>query len=148
MSKRARVFDIKFVYFILFYSAISQTGRPSERRNRSLKKHTLLLSYMDLLKHFKHAGVSARRLQHELIFIRSVFRGRISSASLLQAFSISVPCRTAGQQTSTLLKVPFSRVNAMKNDLFVRLTSQLNRFLRASLPQICSVAGITHFEAR
>ena len=89
------------------------------------------LSYVDLLNHFKLTSVSARRSQHDLMFIRNVFMGKISSASLLQAFSISVPCRTTRQQASTLLNVPFSRVNATKNGLFVRLPSQLNQFLES-----------------
>ena len=86
------------------------------------------LSYADLLKHFKLTSVSARS-QHDILFIRDVFNGRILSESLLQAFSLSVPCRTTRQQTSTLLNVPFARVNAVKNGLFVRLPSQFNRFL-------------------
>ena len=88
------------------------------------------LSYADLLKHFRLTSVSARRSQHDIMFIRNVFSGRISSAFILQAFCLSVPCRTTRQQTSTLLNVPFARVNAVKSGLFVRLPRQLNVFFR------------------
>ena len=67
------------------------------------------------------------------MFIRNVFNGKILSASLLQAFSLSVPCRATRQQANTLLNVPFARVNAVKNGLFVRLPKQMNSFL-ASVP--------------
>ena len=89
------------------------------------------LSYADLLKHFRLTSVSARRSQHDIMFIRNVFSGRISSAFILQAFCLSVPCRTTRQQTSTLLNVPFARVNAVKSGLFVRLPRQLNGFLES-----------------
>ena len=87
------------------------------------------LSYADLLKHFRLTSVSARRSQHDIMFIRNVFSGRILSSFLLQAFCLSVPCRTTRQQASTLMSVPFARVNAVKNGLFVRLPRQLNSFL-------------------
>ena len=89
------------------------------------------LSYADLLKHFRLTSVSARRSQHDIMFIRNVFSGRISPAFILQAFCLSVPCRTTRQQTSTLLNVPFARVNAVKSGLFVRLPRQLNGFLES-----------------
>ena len=65
------------------------------------------------------------------MFIRNVFSGRILSSFLLQAFCLSVPCRTTRQQASTLMSVPFARVNAVKNGLFVRLPKQLNSFLES-----------------
>ena len=61
------------------------------------------LSYVDLLNHFRLTSVSARRSQHDIMFIRNVFSGRILSSFLLQAFCMSVPCRmynkTAGKHT-------------------------------------------------
>ena len=87
------------------------------------------ISYADLLKHFNLTSVSARLVQHDIMFVRNVLRGRIRSALLLQAFSLSVPIRATRQQASTLLHVPFARVNAMKNGLFTRLPRQLNRLV-------------------
>ena len=97
--------------------------------NAHCRCHSSSLSYADLLSHFKLTSVSARRTQHDVMFIRNVFKGRISSGFLLQSFSLSVPCRATRQQTSTLLNVPFARVNTVKNGLFVRVPRQLNRFL-------------------
>ena len=97
--------------------------------NAQCRYQSSSLSYVDLLKHFKLTSVCARRTQHDLMFIRNVFKGRISSAFLLQSFSLNVPCRTTRQQKTTLLNVPFARVNTVKNGLFVRIPRQLNRFL-------------------
>ena len=63
------------------------------------------------------------------MFIRNIFKGRISSSFLLQSFSLCVPSRVTRQQTSVLLNVPFARVSTVKEGLFGRLPRQLNRFL-------------------
>ena len=60
------------------------------------------LSYVDLLKHFKLTSVSARRVQHDIMFIHNVFTGRIASTALIESFSLRVPRRTTRQQTSAL----------------------------------------------
>ena len=97
--------------------------------NAHCRDRSASLSYADLLRHFRLTSVSARRAQHDIMFIRNVFKGRISSSFLLHSFSLNVPCRATRQQTNTLLNVPFARVNTVKNGLFVRLPRQVNSFL-------------------
>ena len=98
--------------------------------NAHCRDRSATLSYGDLLRHFKLTSVSARRTQHDIMFLRNVFEGRISSSFLLQSFSLNVPSRATRQQASALLHVPFARVNTVKQGLFVRLPGQLNRFVK------------------
>ena len=80
--------------------------------NANCRHRSSSLSYADLLQHFKLTSISARHVQHDIMFIRNVFKGRVLSAFLLRAFSLSVPSRTTRRQASTLINVPFARVNA------------------------------------
>ena len=97
--------------------------------NAHCRNSSAALSYGELLRHFKFTSVSARRAQNDAIFIRNVFKGRISSSFLLQSFSLSVPSRATRQQARVLLNVPFARVNTVKQGLFIRLPRQINRLL-------------------
>lgn len=97
--------------------------------NANCRNRSASLAYGDLLKHFSLTSVYARRVQHDIIFIRNVFNGKILSSFLLQSFSLNVPCRVTRQQPSVLFNVPFARVNTVKEGLFCRLPRQLNRFL-------------------
>lgn len=99
--------------------------------NANCRYRSSSLSYADLLKHFKLTAVSARHIQHDIMFIRNVLRGKISSTLLLRAFSLRVPLRSTRQQATTLLYVPFARVNVVKSGLFVRSPKHLNLFLDA-----------------
>ena len=99
--------------------------------NANCRYRSSSLSYADLLNHFKLTSVSARQKQHDIMFIRNVFRGKISSTMLLKAFSLRIPLRSTRQQASTLLHVPFARVNAVKSGLLVRMPKHLNQFLDA-----------------
>ena len=98
--------------------------------NAHCRSRSHSLAYADLLSHFKLTSVSARRTHHDLMFIRSVFRGIISSSFLLQSFSINVPSRATRRLPHTLLTVPFARVNTVKEGLYVRLPKQVNGFMR------------------
>ena len=99
--------------------------------NAHCRSQSPSMAYDDLLSHFKLVSVSARRMHHDLMFIRNVFKGKIASSFLLQSFFINVPCRTTRQLSLTLLHVPFARVNTVKEGLFARLPRQLNRFMGA-----------------
>ena len=105
VNKQALAFHIKsyLFYFILQYRKWDDQTRDESKVKTT---HIVAIKYVPAEAFQTHSCIS-RRSQHDLMFIRNVFRGRISSASLLQAFSISVPCRTTRQQTSILLKVPF-----------------------------------------
>ena len=63
------------------------------------------------------------------MFIRNVFKCKISSSLLLRSFAINVPCRYTRQLPHTLLAVPYARVNTVKEGLYVRLPKQVNRFI-------------------
>ena len=99
--------------------------------NAHCRNSSASLSYGDLLRHFRLTSASARRAQHDIMFIRNVFKGRISSSFLLQSFSLSVPGRATRQQARMLMAVPFARVNTVKESLFIRLPKQLNRFIQS-----------------
>ena len=51
------------------------------------------LDYAALLRHFRMCPLSSRRVQHDILFIRNVFRRRIDSAFLLGSFTPSAPVR-------------------------------------------------------
>ena len=99
--------------------------------NANCRDRSASLAYGDLLKHFNLTSVYARRVQHDVMFIRNVFNGRILSSFLLHSFSLNVPCRATRQQASVLFNVPFARVNTVKEGLFCRLPKQLNRLLNS-----------------
>ena len=96
--------------------------------NAHCRQSSSSLAYDDLLKHFKLTAALARRAQHDIMFIRNIFRGRISSSFLLKSFSLNVPGRATRQQTSMLMRVPFARVNTVKEGLFARLPRRVNHF--------------------
>ena len=97
--------------------------------NAHCRSRSSSLAYAELLSHFKLASVSARRIHHDLMFIRNVFKCKISSSLLLRSFAINVPCRYTRQLPHTLLAVPYARVNTVKEGLYVRLPKQVNRFI-------------------
>ena len=86
-----------------------------------------LISYPDLLRHFKLNSLAARRLQHDILFIRNVFCGKIDSPFLLNAFSLAIPARVTRQQV--LFSIPRARVNTIREGLYVRLPRTANQFL-------------------
>ena len=85
------------------------------------------LSYSDLLQKYRMMSLDSRRRQHDLIFLRNIFVGRIDSSSLLGRFSLLAPPRS-GRHTPTF-NVPFARVDSVLNGLFVRLPREMNKCL-------------------
>ena len=85
------------------------------------------ISYSDLMSHFKVNSLAARRTQHDIMFLRSIFSGRIDSPFLLGSFSLAVPARVTRQQA--LFNIPYARVNTIKKGLYVRLPQTVNMFL-------------------
>ena len=84
------------------------------------------------MHHFNVMSLSSRRVQHDLMFMRNVLRGRIDSTFLLRSFSLYVPARATRQLV--LFNVPYARVNSVKEGLFVRLPRKMNDFLNI-IPQ-------------
>ena len=66
------------------------------------------LEYPRLLTAFNISTLEARRVQFDLIFLRNIFAGRISSSFLVGCFGLHVPQRATRQVT--LFHVPFARV--------------------------------------
>ena len=95
--------------------------------NAHSRRQSSSLLYPDLLKHFSLSSLAARRTQHDILFIRNVLTGKISSSFLLGAFSFSIPVRSTRQQV--LMCVPYARVNTVKEGLFTRLPRAVNKFL-------------------
>ena len=100
--------------------------------NSQVRLQSSSLLYADLLKHFKLVSVSARRIQHDIMFLRNVFTGKIHSSFLLQSFSLSVPSRATRQQSRTLFSIPYARVNTVREGVYVRLPKVTNRFIESS----------------
>ena len=99
-----------------------------KRSPRTTACHSL--DYTALLRHFRICALSSRRVQHDILFIRNVFRCRIDSAFLLRSFTLSAPVRI-GRQLS-LFHVPYARVCTVRDGLFTRAPRLTNEYLRAS----------------
>ena len=88
------------------------------------------LDYAALLQHYRISALSSRRVQHDILFIRNVFRQRIDSVFLLRSFTLSAPVRI-GRQLS-LFHVPHARVCTIRDGLFTRAPRLTNEYLRAN----------------
>ena len=85
------------------------------------------LSYQDLCRHFRIPSLSARRLQHDLLFLRNIHSNNLNSPQLLDSFPLNVPARST--RNRSLFYEPRARVNTVLNGLFCRLPRVTNRFL-------------------
>ena len=88
------------------------------------------LEYSDLLRFFGLSSLSARRVQHDAMFIRNLHRHAIDSPFLLSQFPLAVPSRTLRNMST--FHVPRARVNTVKNGLFARIPKLTNIFLEAN----------------
>ena len=95
--------------------------------SHSLSGYSPSISYENLLHHFRLPALSSRRMQHDIIFIRNIFRLEIDSADLLASFSLHIPTRST--RTYTLFSEPRARVNTVQSGLFCRLPRVANAFL-------------------
>ena len=85
------------------------------------------LSYGSLLLHFKIPSLAQRRVQHDMLFLRNVVRGRLDSQALLNSFPLHVPPRST--RTLTLFAVPRARVRTIESGMFCRIPKVTNFFL-------------------
>ena len=85
------------------------------------------LNYNDLLQQVNVTSLSSRRHQHDLLFLRNLFRGRVDSPALLGRFSLSAPQRLG--RRLQLFHVPFGRVSSVMGGLFTRLPRSMNNFV-------------------
>ena len=87
------------------------------------------LEYETLLAHFNMASLKARLTQHDIMFIQNIFRGSIECPDLVSAFCLHVPSRPT--RNSSLLAVPFARVNTVLRSLLCRIPAHTNTFLKS-----------------
>ena len=86
------------------------------------------LDYESLLSSFGVCSIKSRFIQADLLFLRSVYSGRIDCPHLTAAFGLPVPgrrCRLTG-----LFYVSFGRVNTVKSGFLTRIPVLCNRFLQ------------------
>ena len=92
--------------------------------------HTTSLSYQNLLRHFRIPSLTSRRTQHDIIFLRNIFRNKIDSTQLLNSFSLHVPAWST--RNIRLFSEPRARVATVQGGLFCRLPRVANTFLTAN----------------
>ena len=93
--------------------------------------YTDSLSYPHLLEHFKIPSLAARRVQHDILFVRNAFRGKLDSHIILGCFSFHVPTRST--RTQRLLSVPRARVNTIMDGFMCRAPKHVNAFLNCEM---------------
>ena len=90
------------------------------------------LDYQSLLNMFGCESVKARLTQSDLMFVRSVFGGRLDCADIVNMFPLSVPGRRT--RRPALFHVPrgSGRVDSVKRGFLVRVPHLLNSLLQGS----------------
>ena len=83
--------------------------------------------YVTLLRFFGLRSLAARRLQHDLMFMRNIHNQSVDSSFLLSCFPLSVPIRAL--RSRPLFHVPYARVNTVKLSMFCRMPTSCNDFL-------------------
>ena len=83
--------------------------------------------YDALLKRSDMTSLSARREQHDIVFIRNVHCHAVDSSFLLERFPLAVPARPL--RNRVLFHVPHAKINTIKNGAFCRLPKLCNMFL-------------------
>ena len=86
------------------------------------------LEYSRLLSYFSLCSLSARRTQHDLVFLARIFKSQIDSSLLRSYFGLAAPSRPTRQ--FALFAVPYARVETIRMGLFCRLPKVMNEFLR------------------
>ena len=104
------------------------------------------LSYPHLLRHFKIPSLSSRRVQHDILFLRNIFRGRLDSPTLLECFSFHVPTRST--RTQRLICVPRARVNTIMHGFMCRVPKHMNSFLTHEVSPDIFNDGMGTFRAK
>ena len=85
------------------------------------------LSYDHLLSHFKLPSLAQRRVQHDILYLRNIMRGKVDAEALLDSFPLHVPPRST--RTLTLFAVPRARVKTIETGMFCRTAKNMNAFL-------------------
>ena len=85
------------------------------------------LEYDDLLRAFGVETLAARRMRHDILFIRNVHRQVIDSCFLLEHLPLTVPTRLF--RSRSVFHIPFGRTNTVRSGTFCRAPRLCNEFL-------------------
>ena len=96
--------------------------------------------YSELMSFFGLTSLAARRMQHDLMFIRNVHNQSVDSSFLLECFPLAVPARAL--RVHQLFHVPYARVGTVKSGMFCRLPLLCNKFL-----DVCRDVDVWGFSA-
>ena len=98
-------------------------------KSRAASPH---LSYESLLERFDCVSIRSRLARSDVMFMRSVFSGRLDCPDLVAMFSLSAPSRRS--RRPELFHVPRRRVDSVRRGFLVRLPQLVNS-LTHSYPQ-------------
>ena len=90
----------------------------------------LSLTYHSLLQHFGVQSLTSRRVQHDLLFLKSIFSLKISSEILLNCFGLHAPTRST--RNLRLFAEPRGRVETVASGFLCRMPRLANKFLAAT----------------
>ena len=88
------------------------------------------ISYDSLLHHFGIPSLAARRLQFDLVFLKSIFSGKLNSIDLLNCFPLHIPSRLT--RSLRLFAERRGRVSTVSGGLLCRVPKSMNTFLATS----------------
>ena len=88
------------------------------------------LAYDDLLQHFGVNSLASRRIQHDLLFLKSILSGKIDSETLLSYFPLHVQARPT--RTHHLFAERRGRVNTISQGFLCSISRLMNVFLTSS----------------
>ena len=133
---------------------LSGQGRPNPTVRVDRVQHKVLiwlnnhcntscqsLSYPALSRHFGVPILSSRRVQHDLLFLKGLFTGKINSAELLGKFPLHVPPRST--RTTPLFAESRARISAVQSGLLCRLARETNMMLAKTKCDFFSLAFST-----
>ena len=129
------------VYFSVLQCGLGGGGQHSHGASRSSARHKFLiwlfthtdsghsqsLSYSNLPHHFKIPSLVSRRVQHDLLLLRNIIRGKVDCPVLLESFSLHVPSRPT--RTVSVLTVPRARVQTVDSGMFCRVPRAMDAYL-------------------
>ena len=125
-AAKSHVFRVERIHhkYLMWLAMYSESNCASLEYSRLLSLHNIQHLY-------------ARRAHSDIMFVCRLFKGFISSAHLLECFSIHVPASSTRGAPVTLFSVPsassrWSRVNTVVNSLFVRGPRLLNDLMKSS----------------
>ena len=100
------------------------------------------LSYSALSHHFGVPFLSSRRVQHDLLFLKGLFTGKINCAELLGNFPLHVPSRST--RTIPLFAESRARITTVQSGLVCRVARNINAMLGKTRCDFFTISFITY----